>query len=79
MCACLGRFGGKIQTSSIHQQQEAVAAVQLARRTWLKRITRILTLPLTFPFEALFALALGLVRWVRRSDRAEGSKELKVE
>jgi len=72
-------FGGKIQTSSVHQQEEAVAAVQLARRTWLKRITRILTLPLTFPFEALFAVALGLVRWVRRSDRAEGSKELKVE
>ena len=62
-----GRFGGKIQTTSTHKVQEAAETARLARRTLIYRAFRAVTLPFTLPFEALFSVALALVRWARGS------------
>uniref|UniRef100_A0A7S2HBY1 peptidylprolyl isomerase n=1 Tax=Haptolina brevifila TaxID=156173 RepID=A0A7S2HBY1_9EUKA len=60
-------FGGKIQTTSTHKVQEAAETARLARRTLIYRAFRAVTLPFTLPFEALFSVALALVRWARGS------------
>jgi len=60
-------FGGKIQTTSVHKAQEAAEAVQLARRAMAYKVFRAITLPFTLPFDALFSMALAVVRRARGS------------